>query len=86
MFKKIEDERLKLENLKNIRIIAIVQTLLLTGLWVYEAFIQGQGTSGTPLTFILLITGILSGLLSMRVSIANENKPPKAKSILIPIP
>ncbi|MBU9714238.1 hypothetical protein [Evansella tamaricis] len=82
MFKKIEDERLKLENLKNTRIIFIFQTILLFGLWIYDAGIQGKGVSGTPITIILLLTSVFSLLLNMRVSVENENKPKNENSFL----
>ncbi|MFA9559706.1 hypothetical protein ACERII_20560 [Evansella sp. AB-rgal1] len=81
MIKKIQDERLKLENLKNIRTVFAIQTILLVSLWVYEAFIQGKGATGTPLTYVVLIPSIISALLNMRVSVENEDKPKSARSL-----
>lgn len=85
--KKIKDERLILQNLKNIRIAYIVQTIGLIGILVH-AFIS-KGTDAlfsNPAWLVLLITAIVSMYLHQSISVdyESDDKSPK-KSLIISI-
>lgn len=73
MYKKIRDERLKEKNLKNIRIIYIVQTIGIL-LILLKDFIAGEAVFGTPLFFVFILSnGVVAPLLQMRISIEHED-------------
>lgn len=77
---KIRDERLKLRNLKNIRITHIIQTLGIIGILGYDLVTKGMdGMTDNPLWFVLLVTVIVNAYLSMNVSVdqESEKKDPK---------
>jgi hypothetical protein len=77
--KKIKDERLVIQNLKNIRVAFLVQTLGIILILVKD-IIDGKEIFGTPLFFLFIVTIVVFNLISMGVSIDNEE--PKRNSIL----
>lgn len=82
--KKIKDERLKEQNLKNIRIIYIVQTAAIILLLGWKLATEGfDAMTASPLWFVFIGTGVLSALLSMRISIDQEESTKKPASYLI---
>lgn len=72
--KKITDERLVLQNLKNIRIAYIVQTIGILGILGYDLVTKGlKGMRDNPLWLVFMITAVVSGYLSMNISVEHEN-------------
>ena len=70
---KIEDERLIMRNLQNIKIVYFVQTIGILGILAHS-FLQGglDEMTANPLWLLFMLTTILSAYLSMRVSVENE--------------
>lgn len=83
--KKITDERLVLQNLKNIRIAYIVQTVGILGILGYDLVTKGlDGMRKNPLWLVFIITTVISAYLSMSISADHENNkvnPQKSLSI-----
>lgn len=80
MLKKITDERLKLQNLKNIRILFLVQNIGIIGILGYDLVTKGlEGMTENPLWFVFMITMVVSLYLSMSISVEHEtnSKHPK---------
>ncbi|RKD75956.1 hypothetical protein ATL39_0166 [Sinobaca qinghaiensis] len=78
--KKITDERLVLQNLKNIRMAFIIQTIGVLAILGYEFIVDGmEGMRENPLWLVFMVTSISLAYLSMRVSVDHENnkKSPK---------
>src|SRR5699024_156966 len=74
LMKKINDERLQLQNLKNIRILFIIQTIGIIGILGYDLITKGMdGMRENPLWFVLILTGVVSAYLSMSISVDNES-------------
>jgi len=72
--KKITDERLAVQNLKNIRIAYIIQTLGIIAILAYDAITKGiDGMRENPLWLLLIVTAVVSAYLSMGVSVDYEN-------------
>ena len=72
--KKITDERLVLQNLKNIRIAFIIQTIGILGILGYDVITKGlEGMRENPLWLVFIITSIISAYLSMSISSDHEN-------------
>ncbi|MFD1415405.1 hypothetical protein [Oceanobacillus jeddahense] len=70
---KIKDERLKLKNLKNIRVLFMVQTIGILGILGYDLVTKGiDGMTDNPLWFVFIITAIVSAYLSMNISVDHE--------------
>lgn len=68
--KKIKDERLVLQSLKNIRFVFIVQTLGIITILVYQGFTEGTTKmTDNPLWFVFIITVVILSWLNMRVSV-----------------
>lgn len=81
--KKIEDERLVLKNLKNIRIAFIVQTIGIIGILGYDLVTKGQeGMRENPLWLIFIMTSVIFAYLSMSISIDYERKKSPQKQLL----
>ncbi|WP_163970359.1 DUF6773 family protein [Oceanobacillus halotolerans] len=80
--KKVKDERLQLQNLKNIRIAFAVQTIGILGILLYEAIVDGvQAATDNPLWFVFMITMVVLMWLNLRISVdvyddAKEQKKP----------
>lgn len=76
LLKKIKDERLILQNLKNIRIAFLFQTLGTIGILGYIGFNEGiDQITQSPLWLLLMLTSILLTYLQMGISIdAEENE------------
>jgi hypothetical protein len=83
--KKITDERLVLQNLKNIRIAYIIQTVGILGILGYDLVTKGlDGMRENPLWLVFMITTIISAYLSMCISADQEsNKINPQKSLRI---
>lgn len=72
--KKITDERLKLKNLKHIRIAHLIQTLGILAILTYESITQGiEAVRGTPLWWVFRLT--ITVLLFSAISISIEHDP-----------
>lgn len=77
-FKKIEDERLLLIQLKNTRIVYIFQTLSITALLVYYGFREGfDNVSKNPLWIIWTLSAVLMMYLQMGISVDMETEKKK---------
>lgn len=78
--KKIKDERLVLQNLKNIRTAYIIQTVGILGILGYDLVTKGlAGMRENPLWLLFILTTVISTYLSMSISIDHEGdeKSPK---------
>jgi len=74
MMKKITDERLQLKNLKNIRVLFLIQNIGILGILGYDLVTKGMdGMTSNPLWFVLIITGVVSAYLSMSISVDHES-------------
>ncbi|UXH46290.1 hypothetical protein N5C46_09675 [Rossellomorea vietnamensis] len=85
--KKIADERLKLQNLKNIRVLFLFQNAGIIGILAYDFITSGlDGMTDNPLWFLFIMTTIVSAYLSMSISVDHEEErqPPK-KSLWIAV-
>lgn len=72
--KKITDERLQLKNLRNIRILFIVQSIGIIGILAYDLVTKGMdGMTDNPLWFVFIITAVVSAYLSMSISVDHES-------------
>ena len=73
--KKISDERLILQNLKNVRIAYFIQTLGILGILGYDLITKGfEGMRENPLWLVFMITTIAFAYFSMSISVEYENK------------
>jgi cell division protein FtsW (lipid II flippase) len=82
--KKIKDERLILQNLKNIRIAYIIQTAGILGILGYEIVTKGfDGMRENPLWLLFMITTIISAYLSISISADHESNEKSPKKSLI---
>ncbi|CAM3816049.1 hypothetical protein [Mesobacillus thioparans] len=72
--KKITDERLVLQNLQNIRIAYIIQTVGILGILGYDFVTKGlDGMRENPLWLVFMITTVISAYLSMSISADHES-------------
>ncbi|GAB2318917.1 branched-chain amino acid ABC transporter substrate-binding protein [Alkalibacterium sp. s-m-22] len=85
--KKIKDERLKLQYLKIIRIVCIIQTLGIIGILGYEIAAVGYSEARqNPLWLLMIITGTVYAYLQTGISVDQETKRINSrKSLLISI-
>jgi uncharacterized membrane protein len=85
--KKIKDERLIIQNLKNIRIAYIIQTIGILGILGYDLVSKGlEEMRGNPLWLVFMITSVISAYLSMNISAdqeSNKINPKKSLSISV---
>ena len=83
--KKITDERLVLQNLKNIRIAFIIQTIGILGILGYDLVTSGlDEMRKNPLWTVFIITAVVSAYLSMSISADHEdNKMNPRKNLII---
>ena len=73
--KKIKDERLKLQYLKIIRIVCIIQTLGIIGILGYEIAAVGYSEARqNPLWLLMIITGTVYAYLQTGISVDQETK------------
>ena len=73
--KKIKDERLILQNLKNIRTAFIVQTIGIIGILVYQAISDGMmAFTKNPLWMLLLLVGIVLNYQNLMIVNDIEDK------------
>ncbi len=71
--KKIKDERLILQTLKNIRIVFLFQYIGVVGILGYIGFTEGMDQiTKTPLWLLFMLTSILLAYLQLSVSIDVE--------------
>lgn len=79
--KKITDERLVIQNLKNIRILYIIQTIGILCILGYDLITVGfEGMKENPLWLLILVITMISAYLSMSISAdheINKNNPKK---------
>ncbi len=82
--KKIKDERLILQNLKNIRIAYIVQTVGMVGILLYEFIMGGlERMTANPVWLVLLLSSITILFLNMNIAVAYESENKSAKKSLV---
>jgi hypothetical protein len=77
--KIINDERLRIKNLKNIRIVFVLQTLGIIGI-LFSNFIKGgaRAVVDSPLFFLLMLVSTIFSYISLNVSVEYEEiKSPK---------
>ena len=73
MMKKIKDECLQYENLNNIRIVYIIQTIGIFAILAYDLVTKGvNGKTENPLWIVLLIAVITSTYLNMSISVEDN--------------
>lgn len=73
--KRIKDERLILQNLKNIRVAFIVQTIGIIGILVYQAISEGiMAFTKNPLWMLLLLVGIVLNYQNLMIANDIEDK------------
>ncbi|MGU7947399.1 hypothetical protein ACS60E_06990 [Streptococcus suis] len=81
--KKIKDERLKLQNLQNLRIVFMVQTLGILAILGYEFIRFGfDKVISDPLWLVFLITGIVNQYLNLTISVDHKNSTKNPKNRL----
>lgn len=82
--KKITDERLVLQNLKNIRILYLIQTFGIICILAYDFATKGlEGMRQNPLWLLFMITTAIGAYLSMSISAAHESDKINPKKSLI---
>ncbi|WP_456275079.1 branched-chain amino acid ABC transporter substrate-binding protein [Bacillus sp. AK128] len=68
--KMIKDERLVVQNLKNIRIAFVFQTVCIIGILIFEAITKGfNQVTDHPLWLVFIGTSVLLGYLNIRISV-----------------
>ncbi len=68
--KIIKDERLIIQNLRNIRIAFVFQTLCILGILIYDGISKGiSHVTDNPLWLVFIVTSILLGYLNLRISV-----------------
>ncbi|REJ11022.1 hypothetical protein [Halobacillus trueperi] len=73
--KKIRDERLQLKNLKNIRVVYIVQTLGILAILGYDLTTKGlDGMTSNPVWIVFMVSVIVNAYLSMTISVDHEER------------
>ncbi|KYG34947.1 DUF6773 family protein [Alkalihalobacillus trypoxylicola] len=78
MFKKITDERIAEKNLKMFRTLFIIQTLGIIFLLTLHVIEHGIAElTSTPVWYVFIITGIVSGYLQMNLSVENDDNDKK---------
>lgn len=82
--KKITDERLKLQNLKNVRILFFVENIGIIGILGYDLITKGMDeVTANPLWHVLILTGVISAYLSMGIGVDHESSKKSPKKGLI---
>lgn len=83
--KRITDERLKMKNLKNIRILYGVLFSGIILILLYEGFTNGRNAvTQSPLWFLFLLNNILVAFFSMPISTEMyDEKPMKYRTIIL---
>ncbi|GGL46368.1 hypothetical protein [Sporolactobacillus putidus] len=67
--KRVTDERLKIDMLKNIRIVFIFQTLGILAILIYTGISKGPDAAfHSPLSLVFYGTGVILGFQQLRVS------------------
>ncbi|MFC0089753.1 hypothetical protein ACFFJI_02425 [Allobacillus sp. GCM10007491] len=84
MIKKIKDERLKLQNLQNIRILFLFENIAIIGILGYDLVTKGMdGMTANPLWYVFILTGVISAYLSMGISVDHESSKKSPKKGLV---
>uniref|UniRef100_UPI00338D7E71 hypothetical protein n=1 Tax=uncultured Allobacillus sp. TaxID=1638025 RepID=UPI00338D7E71 len=84
MIKKIKDERLKLQNLQNIRILFLFENIAIIGILGYDLVTKGMdGMTANPLWYVLILTGVISAYLSIGISVDHESSEKSPKKGLV---
>lgn len=75
LLKKIRDERLQWKNLKNIRVVYIVQTLGILAILGYDLTTKGlDGMTNNPVWIVFMVSVIVNAYLSMTISVDHEER------------
>lgn len=78
--KKIKDERLRIQNLKNIRVAFLVQSIGIIAILLYDFITEGlSATAKNPLWFVFIITVVVLNFLNIGVSTDVYDDAKKAK-------
>ncbi|MGG0718571.1 hypothetical protein ABE096_13395 [Robertmurraya massiliosenegalensis] len=78
--KIIKDERLQLQNLKNIRIAFIVQTVGVLAILLYETVTEGfTAAKENPVWLVFMLSAVVLGWLNLTISVDeyDDANPPK---------
>jgi hypothetical protein len=68
--KLIKDERLIMQNLRNIRIAFVFQTLSILGILIYDGISKGiTQVTDNPLWLVFVGTSVILGFLNLRISV-----------------
>ena len=82
--KKITDERLVLQNLKNMRVLFVFQNLGMIGILAYDFITKGMdGMTDNPLWYLFIMTSVVSAYLSMSISVDHEESSQSPKKRLV---
>ena len=82
--KKITDERLVLQNLKNMRVLFVLQNLGMIGILAYDFITKGMdGMTDNPLWYLFIMTSVVSAYLSMSISVDHEESSQSPKKRLV---
>ncbi|CAM3849777.1 hypothetical protein ALCH109712_07745 [Alkalicoccus chagannorensis] len=77
---KINDERLVIQNLKNIRTAFLIQTIGIIAILLYEVVTGGfQSARENPIWIVLLLSIIVHNFLSIRVSVDMDDGEKQSK-------
>ncbi|MCA1011365.1 hypothetical protein [Halobacillus halophilus] len=81
---RIKDERLQLRNLKNIRIVYIIQTFGILAILAYDLVTKGMdGMTGNPLWAVFMISAVVNAYLMMNISVDHEKQTSPKKGLYI---
>ena len=68
--KIIKDERLIIQNLRNIRIAFVFQTLCILGILIYDGISKGfTKVTDNPLWLVFIVTSVILGYLNLSISV-----------------
>lgn len=90
--KIIKDERLQLQNSKNIRIAFIIQTVGILAILLYDTVTQGYtAAKENPVWLVFMLSAVVLGWLNLRISVdeyddANHPKKPAPYYQVVIIP
>ncbi|MGP4076928.1 hypothetical protein [Halobacillus sp. K22] len=81
---RIKDERLQLRNLKNIRIVYIIQTFGILAILAYDLVTKGMdGMTENPLWAVFMISAVVNAYLMMNISVDHEKQKSPQKGLYI---
>ncbi|ASF38826.1 hypothetical protein CEH05_06735 [Halobacillus halophilus] len=81
---RINDERLQLRNLKNIRIVYIIQTFGILAILAYDLVTKGMDRmTENPLWAVFMISAVVNAYLMMNISVDHEKQTSPEKGLYI---